>query len=240
MSGVTKLLFQLNSCTDLSKAQFIPVIKMTSQIEMKWNIWSRINQRGKRCIILKTTLVFLQKNTRCHFLENFILKYFLTKFSHGKIIQEQIINEFIKIRSWLLLIIVYTTIKVSNATELSLTLFRMGIFGAAHGWGGGKKAPLPKICHKYRTIMKFGAFVPFLKKIQKYMIHVTHSLSSAGINIFSPEIRKFRYIQKYRYRLHLVTSFLILLMFLESLKAVLTDMVIILMMSAKNGYSRPL
>ena len=81
--------------------------------------------------------------------------------------------------------------------------------------------------------MKFGAVAPFLKKIQKYMNHVTHSLSSAGINIFSPEIRKFRYIQKYRYRLHFVTSFLILLTFLESLKVVLTDMVVILMMSAK-------
>ena len=194
MSEVTKLLFQLNSCTELSKAQFIPVIKMTSQIEMKWNIWSKINQCGKRCIILKTTLVFLQKNTRCHFPENFIIKYFLTICSHGKTIQEQIIKRIYKIGSWLLLVIVYTTIKVSNATELSLTLFRMGIFGAACGWGGGKKAPLPKICHKYLTIMKFGAVVPFLKKIQKYMNHVTHSLSSAGISIFSPEIRKFCYI----------------------------------------------
>ena len=24
-----------------------------------------------------------------------------------------------------------------------LTLFKMGIFGAGHGWGGGKKAPPP-------------------------------------------------------------------------------------------------
>ena len=31
----------------------------------------------------------------------------------------------------------------------------MGIFGAAHGWGGvGKKAPLPKICHTYPRMMK--------------------------------------------------------------------------------------
>ena len=39
-----------------------------------------------------------------------------------------------------------------------LTLFRMGFFGAAHryGGGGGKKAPLPKICHTYPTIMKLG------------------------------------------------------------------------------------
>ena len=29
-----------------------------------------------------------------------------------------------------------------------LTLFRMGLFGAAHKWGGGaKRSPLSKICH---------------------------------------------------------------------------------------------
>ena len=38
-----------------------------------------------------------------------------------------------------------------------LTLFRMGIFEAAHGCGGGtKRVPLPKICHTYPTIMKLG------------------------------------------------------------------------------------
>ena len=46
-----------------------------------------------------------------------------------------------------------------------LTLFRMGIFGAAHGWGGG--VPLPKICHTYPTVMKLGTVIPYLKKIQK-------------------------------------------------------------------------
>ena len=46
-----------------------------------------------------------------------------------------------------------------------LTLFRMGIFGVAHGWGGG--VPLPKICHTYPTVMKLGTVIPYLKKIQK-------------------------------------------------------------------------
>ena len=42
----------------------------------------------------------------------------------------------------------------------------MGIFGAAHGWGGGggKKANL---CHTYATMMKLGTVIPYLKKIQK-------------------------------------------------------------------------
>ena len=48
-----------------------------------------------------------------------------------------------------------------------LTLFRMSIFGAAHRWGGGKKTPLPKICHRYPTMMKLDAVKPYLKQIQK-------------------------------------------------------------------------
>ena len=53
-------------------------------------------------------------------------------------------------------------------TRKVLTLFRMGIFGAAHGLGGGgQKGPLPKICHTYPTMMKLGTVVPYPKKIQK-------------------------------------------------------------------------
>ena len=59
---------------------------------------------------------------------------------------------------------------------IPLTLFRMGIFGAAHEWGGGKKAPLPKICHVYPTMMKLGTVIPYLKKIQeKYESRDTRS-----------------------------------------------------------------
>ena len=53
----------------------------------------------------------------------------------------------------------------------------MGIFGAAHGFGGGvKRPPFPKICHTYPTMMKLGTVIPYLKEIQKYMNHVTHPL----------------------------------------------------------------
>ena len=41
----------------------------------------------------------------------------------------------------------------------------MGFFGAAHGWGteeGGKRHPLPKICHTYPTLMKLGTVIPYL------------------------------------------------------------------------------
>ena len=44
----------------------------------------------------------------------------------------------------------------------------MALFEAAHGWGGEAKRPsLPKICHTYPKMMKFGIVIPYLKKIQK-------------------------------------------------------------------------
>ena len=51
---------------------------------------------------------------------------------------------------------------------MPLTLFRMGFFGAAHGWkrGGGKKAPSLKSV-RYPTMMKLGTVIPYPKKIQK-------------------------------------------------------------------------
>ena len=97
----------------------------------------------------------------------------------------------------------------------------MDFFGAAHGWGKAKKAPLPKLCHVYPTMMKLGTVIPHQKRSKKFMNHVTHPLSSADISNFSQEIRKFCYIKKYMYRLHFDTKFLILLTFLEFLKIVL-------------------
>ena len=57
---------------------------------------------------------------------------------------------------------------------------------------------------------------------------MTLPLSSAGIRIFLPEISKFCYIKKYRYRLDFDTQFIILFTFPETLKVFL-----ILMMSVK-------
>ena len=55
------------------------------------------------------------------------------------------------------------------------------------------------------------------RRCTKYMNHVTYPLSSTDINIFSPEISKFCYIKKHRYRLHFDTWFLFILTFPESL-----------------------
>ena len=46
--------------------------------------------------------------------------------------------------------------------------------------GGSQKAPLPKIFHtSYND--KLGKVIPYSKKIQKIMNHMTHPLSSANI-----------------------------------------------------------
>ena len=102
-----------------------------------------------------------------------------------------------------------------------ITLFRIGLFEAAHWWrarGGGvtKRPPFPKICHAYPTKMKLGTVIPYLKKTEKKVLnHVTHPLSSADISIFSLEISKICYIRKHKCRLHF-DNFLIILIFFDS------------------------
>ena len=57
----------------------------------------------------------------------------------------------------------------SNSMPFSmLTLFRMGLFGAAHRLGSGQKGPLlPNICQTYPTMIKLAIVILYLKKIQK-------------------------------------------------------------------------
>ena len=47
---------------------------------------------------------------------------------------------------------------VTKNMDMFVTLFRMGFFGAVHGWGP-KKTPLPKICHTYPTMMKLDTVI---------------------------------------------------------------------------------
>ena len=70
------------------------------------------------------------------------------------------------------------------------------------------------------------------------MNHVPHPLSSADISFYSPEISKFCYIKKYRYRSHFDLEFLILLAFFKSLQIALIDLVTILMMPVKMATLR--
>ena len=55
---------------------------------------------------------------------------------------------------------------LAHILEKAQLTFKMGLFGATHGYGGGsKKARLPNICHTYPTMMKLGTLLPCLKKI---------------------------------------------------------------------------
>ena len=76
--------------------------------------------------------------------------------------------------------------------------------------------------------------LPLIQRSKKYVNHVTHFLSCADINIFSPEISNICHIKKYRYRLHFLriisNSFNLFFIFFfwegeGSLQAVLIKMV---------------
>ena len=63
-----------------------------------------------------------------------------------------------------------SVIKNWNAHEsgnVSFNLFRMGLFGAAQGWGVPKRPPIPKTYQTYPTMMKLVTVIPYLKKTPK-------------------------------------------------------------------------
>ena len=71
-----------------------------------------------------------------------------------------------------------------------LALFRMCPFGAAHRCAflglltkgrQDEKPLLPKICHTYAKIMKFGKVIPLVDPTN----HMTHSLCSPEVSIFN-------------------------------------------------------
>ena len=91
---------------------------------------------------------------------------------------------------------------------LSFNSIQDGSFRGCSLIGGGGKKPLPPYLKAVIDILQWWNLAQLyliFKRSSKYMIHVTHPLSSADISNFSPEISKFCYIKKYMYRLHLDT-----------------------------------
>ena len=78
-------------------------------------------------------------------------------------------------------------------------------------------------------MMKFGSVIPHIKNMKKVSKSCDTPLSSADMSIFSTEISNFCYIWKYRRKLF----FLIDLTCIKSLKVILINLIVILMMSAK-------
>ena len=73
----------------------------------------------------------------------------------------------------------------------ALTLFRSCSQMGWGGVGGAKSSPLPKICHIYPTMMKLGAVIPYLMKIQKIYESRDTPLNSAEICDFHPKSANF-------------------------------------------------
>ena len=121
----------------------------------------------------------------------------------------------------------------------SLTLFRMGIFGAAHRWVGGPKRPpsLKSVTH----ILQWWnlAVVPSLKKIQKIYELRNTPTEFCWHQHFPSEISKFCYFKKYRYRLHFSIQFLIFFNFSWVFKDFFNKPSYNFDDVGKNGYPRP-
>ena len=121
-----------------------------------------------------------------------------------------------------------------KAKNFFLTLFRIGLCGAARGWVGekAKKPSLPKFCHTYPTMMKLGTIIPCLKNTQQYESHDTPPEFCWHQHFFTrnQKILKYYKIQIQILFWHIISnSFNVFLV----LKTVLIDMVTILMMAAK-------
>ena len=122
--------------------------------------------------------IFLGKKIFCHFCQiwsHLLKKSLMEKFTFCAVNAETFLRD------------------IFCASSL-LTLLRINLFGAPHGWGA-KRLPLPKICHRYPIVMKFGTAIPYLKKIQTIYKWQARPFSSAYIIISSPEISNFFYIK---------------------------------------------
>ena len=99
---------------------------------------------------------------------------------------------------------------------------------------GGKKVPLPKICHTYPTMIKLGTHMSYLKKIKKIHESRDTTLAFCCHHHFLPETSKFCYIKKSK---KIKAAFWYIISnsfkFFESLKTVSMNVVTILMMTAK-------
>ena len=69
------------------------------------------------------------------------------------------------VRFWMNTRGLHRVLNMSNWSWICLKPIQDGHFGAAHGRRGAKKAPFPKICHTYPTMLKLGTVIPDLKKI---------------------------------------------------------------------------
>ena len=107
-----------------------------------------------------------------------------------------------------------------------LTLLTMDLYdGPAHEFWEPKRLLSLKYVLHILEWWHLAQLYLIQRKSKKYINHVIHHLSSAGISIFSTKIRKFWYTEKYRYRLYVNAWLLVLLTLFEPLKVFLINMV---------------
>ena len=116
--------------------------------------------------------------------------------------------------------------------SLHLTLFRIGLFGTAHGRGSKELHP-PKTWYPYPIMMKLGTGKLHLKKIQKMYNHLKHP---TAISFFHRKLTLFVILEN-------TNKTCILLLFYNSfdfLNVVLINMITILIISANLLLLAPL
>ena len=111
----------------------------------------------------------------------------------------------------------------------AVTLIRMSLFWAAHGW----VAKSPNLLHTFHNVETWHSYT--LPKEDSENIQITRHTPRVLLILafFSPEISNFCNIGKYRPTFHFNTQVLILLIFSESLRIISIIEILILMMSAK-------
>ena len=80
-----------------------------------------------------------------------------------------------------------------------------GLFPGCSWMGWWKRPPSIKSVTHILQWWNLAELYLSQRRFKKYMNHVTNSLRSADISIFSPEISKFCYIKKFKYTLHFDT-----------------------------------
>ena len=89
----------------------------------------------------------------------------------------------------------------ANKFKIIINLIQDGPFRSCSRMRGPRRPPLSKICYTYPAIVRLGRVIPCLKKLEKiYESHGT-SVEFRWDQHFLPEINKYSYIKKCRWRL---------------------------------------
>ena len=93
--------------------------------------------------------------------------YSKNKFSQTGYFRSKTEKSHFCVRPWLLLTILNFSARRPTDTRVFQPYPGWAFSGLLTDGRGGKKAPLPKICHTYPTTIKLGTVIPYPRKIKK-------------------------------------------------------------------------